>query len=74
MGESQNGCFKKTKYVKFSKKRIFLTPRYAHVTDALIVIVLMIVMKAFKICMRLILGHRNFETIIVFSTYAGFFG
>ena len=25
-GESQNGCFKKTKHVKFSKKRTFLTP------------------------------------------------
>ena len=25
-GESQNGCFKKTKDAKFSKKRTFLTP------------------------------------------------
>ena len=25
-GESQNGCFKKAKHVKFSKKRTFLTP------------------------------------------------
>ena len=25
-GESQNGCFKKTKDVKFSKKRTFLNP------------------------------------------------
>ena len=25
-GESQNGCFKKTKHAKFSEKRIFLTP------------------------------------------------
>ena len=25
-GESQNGCFKKTKHVKFSEKRTFLTP------------------------------------------------
>ena len=25
-GESQNGCFKKTKHVKFSQKRTFLTP------------------------------------------------
>ena len=25
MGESQNGCFKKTKHAKFSKKRTFLT-------------------------------------------------
>ena len=24
--ESQNGCFKKTKHVKFSEKRTFLTP------------------------------------------------
>ena len=31
MGESQNGCFKKTKHAKFSKKRTFLTPWYAHV-------------------------------------------
>ena len=31
-GESQNGCFKKTKHVKFSEKRTFLTPWYAHVT------------------------------------------
>ena len=30
-GESQNGCFKKTKHVKFSGKRTFLTPWYAHV-------------------------------------------
>ena len=28
-GESQNGCFKKTKHAKFSKKRTFLTPWYA---------------------------------------------
>ena len=28
--ESQNGCFKKTKYAKFSEKRTFLTPWYAH--------------------------------------------
>ena len=27
-GESQNGCFKKTKHGKFSKKRTFLTPLY----------------------------------------------
>ena len=26
MGESQNGCFKKTKHVKFSKNRTFLLP------------------------------------------------
>ena len=25
-GESQNGCLKKTRHAKFSKKRIFLTP------------------------------------------------
>ena len=25
-GESQNGCFKKTKHAKFSTKRTFLTP------------------------------------------------
>ena len=24
--ESQNGCFKKTKHVKFSEKRVFPTP------------------------------------------------
>ena len=30
-GGSQNGCFKKTKHTKFSKKRTFLTPCYAHV-------------------------------------------
>ena len=29
-GESQNGCFKKTKHAKFSKKRTFFTPSYAH--------------------------------------------
>ena len=29
--ESQNGCFKKTKHAKFSEKRTFLTPWYAHV-------------------------------------------
>ena len=30
-GKSQNGCFKKTKHVKFSEERTFLTPWYAHV-------------------------------------------
>ena len=30
-GESQNGCFKKTKHVKLSKKRTFFKPWYAHV-------------------------------------------
>ena len=30
-GESQNGCFKKTKHIKFSEKRTFLTVWYAHV-------------------------------------------
>ena len=30
-GESQNRCFKKTKRTKFSEKRTFLTPWYAHV-------------------------------------------
>ena len=29
-GESQIECFKKTKHVKFSEKRTFLTPWYAH--------------------------------------------
>ena len=32
--ESQNRCFKKTKHAKFSEKRTFLTPWYAHVTCA----------------------------------------
>ena len=31
-GESQNRCFKKTKHAKFSEKRTFLTPWYAHVS------------------------------------------
>ena len=30
-GESQNGCFRKTKHAKFSKKRAFLNSWYAHV-------------------------------------------
>ena len=30
-GESQNGCFKKTKHAKFSEKRTFLTRWYAQV-------------------------------------------
>ena len=30
-GESQNGCFKKTKQAKFSEKRTFVTPWYAQV-------------------------------------------
>ena len=30
-GESQNGCFKKTKHTKFSENWTFLTPWYAHV-------------------------------------------
>ena len=34
-GESQNGCFKKTKHVKFSEKRTFLTPWLAHVRGVL---------------------------------------
>ena len=29
--ESQNECFKKTKHVKISQKRTFLTPWYAHI-------------------------------------------
>ena len=29
-GESRNGCFKRTKHAKFSEKRTFLTPWYAH--------------------------------------------
>ena len=29
-GESQNACFKKTKYAKFSEKRTFLIPWYPH--------------------------------------------
>ena len=32
-GESQNGCFKKKKHTKFSKKRTFLTAWYAHVHE-----------------------------------------
>ena len=28
--ESQNGCFKKTKYAKFSEKQDFFIPWYAH--------------------------------------------
>ena len=31
-GESQNGCFKKTKQVKFSEKRLFFTTWYARVS------------------------------------------
>ena len=31
-GESQNGCYKKTKHAKFSEKQTFLTPWYAHVS------------------------------------------
>ena len=31
-GESQNGCLKKTKHAKFSEKRTFLTPWYAHIS------------------------------------------
>ena len=30
-GKSRNGCFKKTKHVKFSEKRTFLTPWYVRV-------------------------------------------
>ena len=30
-GESQNGCFKKTKYAKFSEKQKFFTPWYTHI-------------------------------------------
>ena len=32
-GESQNRCFKKIKHAKFSEKRTFFTPWYAHVRD-----------------------------------------
>ena len=32
-GESQNGCFKKTKHAKFSEKRTFLTSSHAHVRE-----------------------------------------
>ena len=34
-GESQNGCFKKTKHVEFSEKQAFLTPWYAHILASL---------------------------------------
>ena len=34
--ESQNGCFKETKYTKFSVKRTFLFSWYAHVRFALL--------------------------------------
>ena len=30
-GESQNGCFKKTKHAKFFVKRVFITSWYAHI-------------------------------------------
>ena len=30
-GKSQNGCFKKTKHVKFSTEQTWLTPWYTHV-------------------------------------------
>ena len=30
-GDNQNGCFKKTNHAKFSEKRTFLIPWYAHV-------------------------------------------
>ena len=33
--ESQNGCFKKAKYAKFSEKQTFLTLWYANVSDIL---------------------------------------
>ena len=33
-GESLNGCYKKTKHVKFSEKWTFLTPRYTYVRAA----------------------------------------
>ena len=29
--KSQNGCFQKTKHARFSEKRTFLTPWYAHI-------------------------------------------
>ena len=32
-GESQNGCFKKTKHAKFSEKRTILNPWDAHVRN-----------------------------------------
>ena len=34
-GESQNGCFKKAKHAKFSEKRTFFTPWYAHTRSLL---------------------------------------
>ena len=33
-GESQNGCFKKTKHTKSSEKRKLFTPWYAHVSTS----------------------------------------
>ena len=33
IGESQNGCYKKTKHVKFYEKRTFLTPWYVHIRN-----------------------------------------
>ena len=35
-GESQNGCFKKTKHSNFSQKRTFLPPWYAHVRSEIL--------------------------------------
>ena len=35
-GESQNGCFKKTKHTKFFEKRIFLTTWYHLITVEII--------------------------------------
>ena len=32
-GESQNGCFTKTKHAKFPEKQTFLTPRYMCVSE-----------------------------------------
>ena len=43
-GESQNECFKKTKHAKFSEKRTFLTPWYAHVRKTVNHLTLMMMM------------------------------
>ena len=57
-GESQNGCYKKTKYVKFSEKQTFLTPCYAHARCFFVIPILRFAHLPY--CRRLILIQMMF--------------
>ena len=56
-GESQNGCFKKTKNAKFSEKQTFLIPWYAHAIGVILVSLLLTLLHT--LCVSIV----NFEQV-----------